>query len=245
MKRKSSPEPLIIAVTAMVMAAVALVAVVALLYPVSEYPPSDYVEGPPAYVESIDIRIMESFPVQVSVVAKGDLPNPCTRIGRIDVARTIYGDFQITINTLKFSSDSGACAAEVVVPFEENIPLDVTGHRAGIYRVTFNNPDGSTTSASFELQQDNFNKALRACSEDSECEVPMHYAIRSNCPFGAACVNDECRVVCPLTYHDPDPNVSKSYPFTCEAGSDCDCTERGELTLECACLDSKCVSVEY
>ena len=36
-----------------------------------------------ANVTEIDILILESFPVQVHVVAKGYLPNPCTQIDEI------------------------------------------------------------------------------------------------------------------------------------------------------------------
>jgi len=215
---------------------------VALFYPISEYPPAQ-IQGPPAFVEEIEILIMESFPVQVNVVAKGYLPNPCRRIGRIDVARTFYGDFGITINTL-IDSDLRACV-QMIVQFEEVIPLNVTGHRAGIYKVTFNNPDNSTISANFELQHDNFVKVLKSCTNDSECELPMYYAVQSNCPFGTACIDNECRVVCPFTYHDPDPNVSQSYPIPCESDGDCDCSDREGRTLECRCHDGKCVSVEY
>jgi len=169
----------------MIIAAVAGAALIALFYPITGYP-SGQIQGPPAFVEEIEIYLMESFPVQVSVVAKGYLPNPCTRIGRIDVARTVYGDFDIIINTV---TSQEACV-QVIQPFEESIPLNVTGHWAGTYRVTANNPDNSTTSASFTLQHDNFIKTLKACSSDSDCELPMRYAIQSNCPFGAACIDN-------------------------------------------------------
>jgi len=224
----------------LIIAAVALAALVALFYPITGYP-SGQMEGPPAFVEELEIQIMESFPVQVRVFAKGYLPNPCTRIGRIDVARTVYGDFDITINTV---TSQEACV-QTIQPFEETIPLNVTGYWAGTYRVTANNPDNSTTSASFTLQHDNFVKVLRACSATSDCELPMRYAIQSNCPFGAACIDDECRVICPLTFHDPDPNVSQSYPVACQEDSDCDCTERADRSLDCMCLNGACVSVEY
>src|SRR5690606_272202 len=36
-----------------------------------------------AIVNSIDILMMESFPVQVRVVARGDLPDSCTEIDEI------------------------------------------------------------------------------------------------------------------------------------------------------------------
>jgi hypothetical protein len=84
----------------------------------------------------------------------------------------------------------------------------------------------------------------QSCNTNSECKLPMEYAIQSNCPFGTACIDSKCKVVCPLTYHDPNPEISKSYPFTCETDSDCDCTERGIKTLECRCIDNTCLSVE-
>lgn len=82
------------------------------------------------------------------------------------------------------------------------------------------------------------------CAQDSDCRLPMDYAIRSNCPFGSACIDNECKVVCPLYYHDLNPDVSKSYQYTCEKDKDCDCSERGNNTLECLCLEETCLSVE-
>jgi hypothetical protein len=91
---------------------------------------------------------------------------------------------------------------------------------------------------------DGFNVVkIGPCEYHTDCTVPMDYAIRSNCPFGAACIDSECRVVCPLMYHDPDPEVSMSYPYECSSDSDCDCSERVH-SLECLCVDSVCVSVE-
>jgi hypothetical protein len=91
---------------------------------------------------------------------------------------------------------------------------------------------------------ENDENVVKSCSVDEDCELPMDYAIQSNCPFGAACINSECRVVCPMTYHDPNPSVSKSYPYACEENSDCNCEERGDRTIECLCLDGDCFSVE-
>ena len=35
------------------------------------------------------------------------------------------------------------------------------------------------------------------CKRDSECELPMSYAIRSSCPYAAICLEGRCAVVCP------------------------------------------------
>lgn len=82
------------------------------------------------------------------------------------------------------------------------------------------------------------------CSSNKQCETPMEYLIQSNCPFGSACIDSKCKVVCPLFYHDPNQEVSKSYQYSCEKDSDCDCSERGGRTIKCVCLEDSCVSVE-
>lgn len=83
-----------------------------------------------------------------------------------------------------------------------------------------------------------------SCTAYSECKLPMEFMIQSNCPFTTACINSKCKVICPLVYHDPNPEISKSYPFTCNTNSECNCEERGEKTIDCVCVDNKCVSVE-
>ncbi|MCF7844742.1 MAG: hypothetical protein K9M03_02860 [Kiritimatiellales bacterium] len=39
------------------------------------------------------------------------------------------------------------------------------------------------------------------CSKDSDCMLPMSYAIRSNCPYGMQCKEEKCEVVCPDFEH--------------------------------------------
>jgi hypothetical protein len=82
-----------------------------------------------------------------------------------------------------------------------------------------------------------------SCIEHSECITPMEYLVQSNCPYASACIDGTCKVICPLTYHDPNPEISKTYPFECVTESDCNCTERTN-SLDCVCLDGSCVSVE-
>ncbi|MBU2566844.1 hypothetical protein KKG46_04790 [Patescibacteria group bacterium] len=82
------------------------------------------------------------------------------------------------------------------------------------------------------------------CESNDECRTPFDYLIRSNCPFVSACIENTCKVVCPLFYHDLNPEISQSHITMCKEDDDCDCSERGELSLGCKCLDDKCVSVE-
>jgi len=93
-----------------------------------------------ANVTEIDILILESFPVQVHVVAKGYLPNPCTQIDEIIQSRE-ENDFTVTIKT---QTSPGPCI-QVIQPFEETISLDVYGLSAGTYNVNVNGIEDSFT----------------------------------------------------------------------------------------------------
>src|SRR6056297_2767724 len=93
-----------------------------------------------ANVTEIDILILESFPVQVHVVAKGYLPNPCTQINQI-IENREGNSFTVIITT---KTSPGPCI-QVIKPFEETIPLDVYGLSAGTYNVNVNGIEGSFT----------------------------------------------------------------------------------------------------
>jgi len=93
-----------------------------------------------AHVNEIEILILESFPLQVHVVAKGYLPNPCTQIDQIIKSREA-NDFTVTIKT---KTSPGPCI-QVIQPFEETIPLDVYGLPAGTYNVNVNGIEDSFT----------------------------------------------------------------------------------------------------
>ena len=98
-----------------------------------------------ASVDEIDILILESFPVQINVIARGNLPNPCTEIS--EVLKEREGDtFFITIKTYR---SPGFCI-QVLAPFEEIIPLYVYGLPAGSYTVDVNGVLGI-----FDLEVDN------------------------------------------------------------------------------------------
>ncbi|MBU4349076.1 hypothetical protein KKB17_05225 [bacterium] len=99
-----------------------------------------------APVDEIDILILESFPVQINVIARGNLPDPCTEIS--EVLQEREGDtFFITIKTYR---SPGFCI-QVLAPFEEIIPLEVYGLPAGTYTVDVNG-----VQATFDLEVDNF-----------------------------------------------------------------------------------------
>jgi hypothetical protein len=99
-----------------------------------------------APVEDIDILILESFPVQVNVVARGNLPDGCTTINEVTQERD-GNTFRVTITTVR---PVGMVCTEALVPFEKVIALDVYGLPAGVYTVDVNG-----VSDTFELTVDN------------------------------------------------------------------------------------------
>ncbi|MEZ4591663.1 MAG: NBR1-Ig-like domain-containing protein [Chloroflexota bacterium] len=103
-----------------------------------------------ASVDSIEILILESFPVQVNVRARGDLPDGCTSIDNVTTNQQ-GTTFNITITTMR---QTGEICTEALVPFEETISLNVLGLPAGTYAVNVNGINGS-----FTLQVDNVAQA--------------------------------------------------------------------------------------
>jgi hypothetical protein len=117
-------------------------------------PTSTPVEGPSgeeiirgtATVESIDIQILESFPVQVRVVARGFLADGCTTVGEIN-QELVDNTFMVTIGTER---PADAVCTQALVPFEETIDLEVRGLPAGTYTVDVNG-----VTSTFSLSTDN------------------------------------------------------------------------------------------
>ncbi|MHB1319244.1 MAG: hypothetical protein ACYCYF_11550 [Anaerolineae bacterium] len=103
------------------------------------------VEGT-AVVDTVDVLVMESFPVQVSIAVKGNLPDGCTELGEMDVTRD-GTTFRVSVLTTR--PEDAACT-QALVPYELKIPLDVVGLDAGTYTVDVNG-----AMASFILAVDN------------------------------------------------------------------------------------------
>ncbi|MEA3323525.1 MAG: hypothetical protein U9Q37_00040 [Euryarchaeota archaeon] len=99
-----------------------------------------------ANVNDIEILLLESFPVQIHAVARGEHPDSCTKVDKVTTSRE--GDtFFVTITT---SRPADAMCAQVMTPFEEVVVPDVVGLKAGVYTVEVNG-----VRDTFELQTDN------------------------------------------------------------------------------------------
>lgn len=49
----------------------------------------------------------------------------------------------------------------------------------------------------FESEFGDDTEINKPCSVDSDCKLPMSYAIRSSCPYKMKCVDNKCTVICP------------------------------------------------
>jgi len=105
----------------------------------------EYIYGV-ANVESIDILTLESFPVQIHVIAEGYLPDGCTEIDEIKTEME-GNTFNVNITTKR---PKEAICTQAIESFTKTIPLEVQGLSAGNYTVNVNGVNGS-----FELAVDN------------------------------------------------------------------------------------------
>jgi inhibitor of cysteine peptidase len=95
--------------------------------------PAGPVESGLLQVGSVEVLILESFPVQVNVVVRGTLSDACTELGEIAQARSDNA-IEVTITTVR---DPLAICAQVLAPVEVTISL--TGDfPPGEYTVTVN-----------------------------------------------------------------------------------------------------------
>ena len=98
-------------------------------------------------MESIEIQILESDPVRVNAIVRGQLPDAgCTTITSVDQVRD-GNMFKITLRT---TTDPLALCAQALTPFEQVVPLDVKDLPPGEYVVNVNGVEQS-----FELPAQN------------------------------------------------------------------------------------------
>lgn len=101
-------------------------------------PPTATIPAPPvigeAHVESVEVVLLESSPVQAQAIVRGSLPDACTELGEIT---PVYeaGVFQITLKTTR---PAEAVCAQVLAPFETSVTLPVDGLPAAPYTVSAN-----------------------------------------------------------------------------------------------------------
>ena len=101
-----------------------------------------------AQLDSIELVIMESFPIKINLEIKGNFSDGCTSIDQIIQDRA-DNTFLVKITTKR---EADAFCTQVIVPFSQTIPLEVMGLPAGTYAV-----DANGLVETFSLAVDNNN----------------------------------------------------------------------------------------
>ena len=99
--------------------------------------------GTDVYVDSVEVAIMESFPVQVAVTVRGNLADGCVVLDGVSWERD--GD---TFMLRSHAHREGEACTLALVPFEEIVALDVVGLAAGTYQVVL---DAFSTEFTLEV----------------------------------------------------------------------------------------------
>jgi hypothetical protein len=89
----------------------------------------------PVYIDSADLLIAESFPVQVRLHIVGNLPSPCHEF-QFEVEAS-DGENQIHV-TAYSTIDPAAMCAQVLQPFDQTINISMASGANGTYSVWLN-----------------------------------------------------------------------------------------------------------
>ena len=98
-------------------------------------------------VETVEVLIMESFPLQVSLSVSGFLSVPCVKLLSPAVS---FADNQFTVVLAESTLGPAETCIAVTEPFQHSIALDVANLSAGTYAVNVNGIE-----AEFTLDLDN------------------------------------------------------------------------------------------
>lgn len=89
----------------------------------------------PVYINTQDLLVAESYPVQIFLQVTGDMPTPChefrSQVAEPDEQKRIYV-------TAWSESDPNAACVQVLEPFDESIPITIEGAAEGSYTVYLN-----------------------------------------------------------------------------------------------------------
>ena len=106
--------------------------------PFQEQPPAPgqatWSEGN-AFVNSVDLVIMESYPIQVGMYIEGELPTPCNHL-TIDIAAP-DADNNIHVRVYSLINPAEMCI-QVIEPFSQNVSLPTADLADGTYSVFVN-----------------------------------------------------------------------------------------------------------
>ncbi|MFP4345523.1 MAG: hypothetical protein ACLFU8_12585 [Anaerolineales bacterium] len=101
-----------------------------------------------ALLDSMDLQVLESFPVQVNISVRGNFRDGCSEFGPVQ-QKTDVEARTLNVEVLTTRPADAVCT-QALVPFEETFPLNVEGLPAGTYDVLVNGIPGELV-----LGQDN------------------------------------------------------------------------------------------
>jgi hypothetical protein len=99
--------------------------------------PTNQPQGGAVYVETADLLIMESYPVQVNLHVTGNLPTPCHSFHYAYQIGSASDSLRIDV-TAWSETDPAIMCTQVLAPFDESISLPMTGAADGSYSVYLN-----------------------------------------------------------------------------------------------------------
>lgn len=93
------------------------------------------------------------------------------------------------------------------------------------------------------LEEISKGNAGASCSQNSDCQTPFDYLIRSNCPFTSICAENKCVVACVKPYETQEDQINKTPQ--CSKDKDCDCNSfyvANDL-IKCSCINEICAAI--
>lgn len=145
-----------------------------------------------AVIDTVEVMVLESFPVQANAVVKGKLPDGCVQIERISQERR-DNTFVATIITNR--QPNAGCIGQLQ-SFEQVLPLGVSDLAAGTYTVTVSGVNSVSTT--FQLSGE------RALPPTATTVPPQPTPLPSPTPLAPALLsgsisgviwNDFCRLL--------------------------------------------------
>jgi hypothetical protein len=103
--------------------------------PTSQLPTDEPPQGGAVFINSADLLIMESYPVQIALHVTGDLPTPCHSFYSQVVAPDAENRIAVTVWS---ESDPELMCMQVLQPFDESVSIPMTGQPDGTYSVWLN-----------------------------------------------------------------------------------------------------------
>lgn len=114
--------------------------------PTTEPEPAGEIITGMAMIDSVELLLLESFPLQMTAHIIGNYPDGCTGLGTVTQER-VENVITITVETTR---PADMMCTQALVPFAENVPVDIHGLPAGEYSVIINDVE-----ATFTLDIDN------------------------------------------------------------------------------------------